>query len=192
MKEDTVFEFMMEQYNAAAVPLRERQGRNTERAERRKEIADELVIIRAKDRLSDRLIDEAIVTGTGNAEALRQEQARLRQGIGTLEGESETLSVEITRENEELEQVFKALAARVLKENFPAIREKTIAKVQECLEYLDAAWSDLQGYERNTAPCLNTTNHRDRLIPKEFFSSADEAKLYRRVQAWFGGRIINQ
>lgn len=182
--DSTVFDFMMHKYNEAAVPLREREKENVDRIRRREDIAQELEVIRAKTRLAERLTDEAIVNGTGNADALRQEQALLKQSVSTLEAEDTALYDEIKREREDIRNAFKNLARTIFNRNFPEVREKALDAISECIAELEDIWTQLSRFEAATGPCLSAFARKN-FRPRRWGDDITERNLSQAINRWF-------
>lgn len=191
----TVFDIMRQNYNDAAAPLVERRRACEERAAKRTLIAGQIEALQAKTRLLQFDLDKALAEGMATrANELRSEIASYGQQIGSLEAESSSLLAQNTKESAALDAAFRNLAARVLRENYPKIREMTCAKVRESIEFIEQAWRDLQAYEKATAPCLSTSLHRERLVPSDVLTEDDEKRLANAVEFWFGagnGRMLN-
>lgn len=185
--EKTVFDLMRRSYNDAAAPLVERRKACEERSAKRLLIAGQIEALQAKGRLLRFDLDKALSEGMATrASELKSEIASYQEQIAALETESAGLLAENAEESATLDAAFKNLAARTLQENYPKVREITIAKVRECIEFIEQAWQDLLTYEKATAPCLSINLHRTRLVPSDILTDADEKKLADAAEFWFG------
>lgn len=194
--EQTVFDLMQQSYNDAAAPLIERRQACEERSAKRALIAGQIEALGAKGRLLQYDLDKALAEGmAARASELRSEIASYQEQIRSLEAESVDLLKQNTDESPVLDAAFKTLAAKVLKENYPKVRGMTIAKVEECIRFIEDAWKGLLAYERATAPCLSIDLHRERLVPSEILTDADEKRIASAVEFWFGagnGRMLKK
>jgi|GEM_PF-4795821 len=180
-----IYDMLMEKHREALQPIKERQKLNDERGRRRKEITHTLEVETARVNVLTRQIedllakDESVEAGT-----LKQERQAVKSRVSELEAESGALIEEITREHAALEQARANLARRILSDNFPDIRALTVAKVKEAVDYLENVWAELQTYERDTAPCLSVSAHKERLAPSEIFTGPEEKRIAAAVSKW--------
>ena len=186
----SVFDLMYESYSNAAAPLVDRRRACEERTTRRQLIAGQIEALEAKTRLLQFDLDRALAEGMDDrASGVRSEIASHGQQIEALQAESSSLLADNTRERAALDAAFTNLAARVLRENYPSVRETTCAKVRECIEFIEQAWRDLLAYEKATAPCLSISSHRERLVPSDILTDAEERALTDAVEYWLGRGI---
>lgn len=188
MSDTTAYGFMMTKYEEAAAPLKEDRRVNDERKARRTAIFSELEVLQAKVNVFTRQAEELLADGeAGKAVEVKAQRQEAINRIDQLTGESESLRVELLAESSRIEHELDELAKHVVKAALPQIREMTLNRIRETIEYIEAAWDGLLQFERETRPCLSLSM-RERLTPNETSPDPEEKRLARAVDFHFAGR----
>lgn len=182
-----ILEMMLQEYEAAAEPIREMERANKERLARCDWADRGIETHEASIRILQRQVDEALAEGDHDkANEIRKRGNDHREIIAALKSESTSLRQEFMQTRQDIQRRYELLAGSVLKAQFPALREKTLESVRDCIDLIEGVWSGLQQFEKATAPCLSIYLHKYRLAPHQSFADAYERNLERACRYWFG------